>query len=130
MDEIARASTRIMFPIIMMVGLAVALHGHLSPGGGFAGGVIMASAFLLVFLTMRENVAREIFVEKEFSFLETFGGFVILLILLIGATFRAKILQSQHIMSFWSGEYTLLMNFAGSMMVTTALVIILWRYVR
>ncbi len=129
MDEIAAASARIIFPIIMIVGLAVSLHGHLSPGGGFAGGVVMATGFLLVFLTMRKGVVREIFIEKKLSFMESFGGFMILMIIILGASYRAKVVGTQRLFSLWSGEYSILMNLACSLMVVTAITLILWRYV-
>lgn len=34
----------------VVLGLYVALHGYLTPGGGFQGGVVVASAFVLVYL--------------------------------------------------------------------------------
>lgn len=37
-------------PIIVIFGTYIFLHGHLSPGGGFQGGVVIASAFLLYLL--------------------------------------------------------------------------------
>ncbi len=41
---------RFLFPLIMVFGAYVFIHGHLTPGGGFQGGVIAASAFLLMYL--------------------------------------------------------------------------------
>lgn len=35
----------------VLFGLYVVAHGHLSPGGGFQGGVVLATALLLVYLT-------------------------------------------------------------------------------
>lgn len=35
----------------VLVGLAIAAHGHVTPGGGFQGGVILATASLMVFLS-------------------------------------------------------------------------------
>jgi multicomponent Na+:H+ antiporter subunit B len=35
----------------LVLGLYIAAHGQLTPGGGFQGGVILAAAFLLVFLS-------------------------------------------------------------------------------
>ncbi len=37
-------------PVIVLFGTYIFLHGHLSPGGGFQGGVVIASAFLLYLL--------------------------------------------------------------------------------
>ena len=41
---------RILGPLLAVFGLYVALHATVTPGGGFQGGVILATAFLLVYL--------------------------------------------------------------------------------
>jgi len=47
MTIIVKKITQIICPIIFIFGLYIIVHGHLSPGGGFAGGVILAGAFIL-----------------------------------------------------------------------------------
>lgn len=44
------AGADLLFPLLVVVGVYVVLHGHLTPGGGFQGGVILAAAFFLVML--------------------------------------------------------------------------------
>ncbi len=46
MTLIVKTITRISVWLIILYGIYIILHGHLSPGGGFAGGVIIALAFL------------------------------------------------------------------------------------
>jgi multicomponent Na+:H+ antiporter subunit B len=41
---------RFLFPLIMLFGTYIFIHGHLTPGGGFQGGAIIASGFLLTML--------------------------------------------------------------------------------
>jgi multicomponent Na+:H+ antiporter subunit B len=41
------AGADVLFPLLIVVGLYIVLHGHLTPGGGFQGGVILATAFFL-----------------------------------------------------------------------------------
>ena len=51
-DEITRTVFRYVLLLVLMYGFYVVAHGHLSPGGGFAGGVILglgALLYLLVF---------------------------------------------------------------------------------
>jgi multicomponent Na+:H+ antiporter subunit B len=36
--------------VLLLTGLYVVAHGYLTPGGGFQGGVVVASAFILVYL--------------------------------------------------------------------------------
>jgi len=39
----------------LMVGFYIVLHGHLTPGGGFQGGVVLAAAFFVSFLARAEK---------------------------------------------------------------------------
>jgi multicomponent Na+:H+ antiporter subunit B len=41
---------RFLFPLILLFGTYIFIHGHLTPGGGFQGGAIIASGFLLTML--------------------------------------------------------------------------------
>ena len=49
--ELLATGTRLLVPLILLLGVYVFLHGHLTPGGGFQGGAILASAMLLALLT-------------------------------------------------------------------------------
>jgi len=44
---ILRAGADLLFPLLLVVGFYIILHGHLTPGGGFQGGVILAAAFFV-----------------------------------------------------------------------------------
>lgn len=46
-NEIMTTGVRLLFPLLLLFGIYVIVHGHLSPGGGFQGGVIIATAVLL-----------------------------------------------------------------------------------
>ena len=52
---ILRAGSDLMFPLLMVAGLYIVIHGHLSPGGGFQGGVILAAAFFLPLLARPQS---------------------------------------------------------------------------
>lgn len=47
---ILRTGADLLFPLLLVVGLYIILHGHLTPGGGFQGGVILAAAFFVLVL--------------------------------------------------------------------------------
>ena len=49
-DLIVRSLADSYLPIALVLGFYVILHGNISPGGGFQGGVLAASAFLLFYL--------------------------------------------------------------------------------
>ena len=42
--------SRIMAPLVLVFGIYVSIHASTTPGGGFQGGVIIATALLLIFL--------------------------------------------------------------------------------
>ena len=47
---LVKSASELFFPLLIVVGLYIVLHGHLTPGGGFQGGVILAAAFFLPLL--------------------------------------------------------------------------------
>lgn len=48
--ELLTTGTRFLVPLILLLGVYVFVNGHLTPGGGFQGGAIIASAVLLMLL--------------------------------------------------------------------------------
>lgn len=48
--ELLTTGTRFLVPMILLLGVYVFANGHLTPGGGFQGGAILASAVLLMLL--------------------------------------------------------------------------------
>lgn len=51
---IVRTGANFLFPFIVLFGVYVFVHGHLTPGGGFPGGTIIASATLLLILGLKD----------------------------------------------------------------------------
>jgi multicomponent Na+:H+ antiporter subunit B len=49
-SEILQIGARVLTPMIIVFGIYIFAHGHLTPGGGFQGGVVIASGLLLIFL--------------------------------------------------------------------------------
>ncbi len=54
-NTLLKIGSKVLFPVIVLFGLYIIIHGHLSPGGGFQGGVIIASGFLLLFLAYGDS---------------------------------------------------------------------------
>jgi len=48
MSVIVRTVTRMIYGLAIVFGFYVIMHGHLTPGGGFQGGAVVASAFALL----------------------------------------------------------------------------------
>ncbi len=61
MTLIVKNTSRLVCGFIAVFGIYIALTGHLTPGGGFAGGVILAAAAILIVLAFgREEAGRVI----------------------------------------------------------------------
>lgn len=67
---ILRAGGDLLFPLLLVVGLYIILHGHLTPGGGFQGGVILAAAFFVPRLARPGGDSP----DTLFSFIEGLAG--------------------------------------------------------
>ena len=58
---IFRTATRYLVPIILLFAIFVFLRGHNEPGGGFVGGLLAASAFILYIFAFGIQDARRLF---------------------------------------------------------------------
>jgi len=70
-STIARTIGRLVLQFIQVMGLYIAFHGHLSPGGGFAGGTVIGASLVLAVLLdipfRGKSVLKESFVLAESS---------------------------------------------------------------
>ncbi|MEA3353889.1 MAG: MnhB domain-containing protein [Campylobacterota bacterium] len=80
-NQLLQIGVKVLFPIIILFGIYIVINGHLSPGGGFQGGVIIASAFLLKFLAFGDNITLN---HKIISFLESLSGAAFILTGILG----------------------------------------------
>ena len=71
---------RFLFPLILLLGAYIFVHGHLTPGGGFQGGAIVASAFLLIYLGCRGRLLS----AGRLSAVESLSGLLFVVMGLIG----------------------------------------------
>lgn len=81
---IVRTAADFFLPAACVYGAYVVLHGHLSPGGGFQGGVLIASAILLVFLGYGSLRAKKTFNEHKLHSSETIAEIIYVALGLIG----------------------------------------------
>ncbi len=51
----------LVVPFVLMFGVYVIAHGHYGPGGGFAGGVIVAVAVIIVRMVAPRNLSERFF---------------------------------------------------------------------
>lgn len=76
MSKIIRTTANLLFPFIMVFGFYVVLHGHLTPGGGFQGGAVIATGFVLLFVANRIDDITHLFSKTLFQNFETVGLFL------------------------------------------------------
>ena len=50
-SRIVKTAATLVIPFILLFGVYIVIYGHLSPGGGFQGGVILTMALLLTVVT-------------------------------------------------------------------------------
>lgn len=84
MSLIVKTITRLTVGLILLFGIYIVLHGHLSPGGGFAGGVIIALSFVHLMLAFGKDAAAGKVSRSLASNLESVGALMFLSIALLG----------------------------------------------
>jgi multicomponent Na+:H+ antiporter subunit B len=97
-SELLQTASKVIFPFIFMTGFYIVMNGHLTPGGGFQGGAVMASALLLLILadhktdgsptlfTVFESISGVFYVLTGIAGLIIAGGFLDATILGAGTT--------------------------------------------
>ena len=91
MSRIVRTAADILYPAILIFGLYVVAHGHLTPGGGFQGGAVIATggALVIVAFSYKEVIgwlSKNVLMGQEVIGLVGFIG-VALLALAFGQVF-------------------------------------------
>lgn len=81
---------RLLFPLILLFGIYIFIYGHLTPGGGFQGGAIIASGFLLNYIgCLKKRIS-----EKGINIIESLGGTIFIVIGLLGLLFGGYFLSN------------------------------------
>lgn len=100
LSTIVRTISNIVFPFTLLYGLYVIMHGHLTPGGGFQGGAIVASGCALMLVAYGSTWIFKQIKEKTLSLFESIGalGFVSIAFIGIGTTFLYNFLVGSNIL--------------------------------
>lgn len=84
MSLIVKTITRLTVGLILLYGIYIVLHGHISPGGGFSGGVIIALSFIHLMLAFGKEFTLKKLNDVKASILESMGAIMFLSIALLG----------------------------------------------
>ncbi len=82
---------RLLYPVMLLFGLYIILNGHLSPGGGFQGGAIVATAILILYYI---DISKEIDVKTIITIEK------ILFLLLISISFLSFFTRGEVMTNF------------------------------
>ena len=75
---------QLMGGLIFVYGMYIITHGHLTPGGGFAGGALVAGAFILLILANGSDYVRLKRQEEGSSVVESSAVLTALVLAVIG----------------------------------------------
>ncbi len=84
MTLIVKTITRLTVGLILLFGIYIISHGHISPGGGFAGGVIVALSFIHIMLAFGKDTALQKVSQNVASFFENLGAIIFITLALLG----------------------------------------------
>lgn len=84
MTSIVKVITRTVSGFIFLYGCYIVLFGHISPGGGFAGGAIIAAGLILSRLAFGTTEKQEKNTSISSSVFESLGGILFVLVALLG----------------------------------------------
>ena len=116
-DCIITTCANIVLPISLVLGAYVILHGHLSPGGGFQGGVLIAGAIAILYVAYGGTKVANTFNMKKLKISENLGalGFVFLgtLGIIYGTSFFRNVIYNHgEAGKLYSSGTIFWMNFA------------------
>lgn len=130
MTVIVKTVTRLTVWIVLLYGFYIILHGHLTPGGGFGGGVILALAFLNVLLAFGKKFTQK---WLNIHFLENIEAASALLFLvagivglLLGGSFLVNFISHGKLYALFSGGTIPILNIVIGLKVAMSLFLVVW----
>jgi multisubunit Na+/H+ antiporter MnhB subunit len=97
MSPIVQVIARLLAGMLFLFGTYVVLHGHLTPGGGFAGGVLIAAAFILMSLAFGSVEQTERSSYTLSSVVESMGGVLFVSLALAGYVAGTSFFQNASV---------------------------------
>jgi multicomponent Na+:H+ antiporter subunit B len=104
MSEIVKKVAALISGFVFTYGIYIVLHGHLTPGGGFAGGAIIAGSFILLILAYGSNALN---LKKEItgsSIIESLAICMVVLLALAGMLTGMKVFFGNYLPKGTVGE--------------------------
>ncbi len=90
-SEIVETATELLLPMIILFGIYVFMNGHLSPGGGFQGGAIIASGTMFLLLALPESHLSRLMI----AITESLSGFSYVVVGVLGVILAGGFLDNR-----------------------------------
>jgi len=90
-SEIVETATELLLPMVILFGVYVLLNGHLSPGGGFQGGAIIASGTMFLLLALPESHISRMMI----AIIESLSGFSYVVVGVLGVLLAGGFLDNR-----------------------------------
>lgn len=130
MDLITRTGSRVVALVILLLGIYIIIHGHLTPGGSFSGGAVVASVLALTALAFGIKRAESVIGERTAHRVEALAALALCIMVFFEFFIRKALLPLGRPFQLWSAWEILTLNVAGGVMVTMALVLIMYLIIR
>jgi multicomponent Na+:H+ antiporter subunit B len=122
----------LLLPVTILLGLDIVVHGHLTPGGGFQGGVVLATGWHLLYLSGSYRALARLRPLDwcEYAEAAATGLYVVtgLVGLLVGGTFLANVLPLGEFGSLLSAGTVPVLSVLVGIEVAAGLVVLLSRF--
>jgi len=76
MSKIVRTVSNQLALLIFIFGLYIIIHGHVTPGGGFQGGAVVASGAALLIVAFGSREIQKGLKERHLSIIESSGALI------------------------------------------------------
>lgn len=104
MSLIVKKVAQLITGFIFLYGIYIIVHGHLTPGGGFAGGAILAGAYILQILAFGKDPLLLVKKETGSSMSESISILVVLMLAAAGLFIGAKVFFINYLPAGKIGE--------------------------
>jgi energy-converting hydrogenase B subunit I len=134
LSKVVRTVANQLILFILIFGLYVIAHGHLTPGGGFQGGAVVVSGVVMLLVAFNSKELKKSLREHLLSIMESTGAliFIALAFAGLGTVFFYNFLVGSPVFgdipipgpnpgNFWTGGFIPLMNFAVGLKVVAGL---------
>jgi len=127
--EMIHLAGYLVLPVVVVVGIYVIAHGHLTPGGGFQGGIVLATALHLLYIAGDYPALRRLRPQRVFEISEASAaaGYVVLGLvgLAVSGAFLYNLLPYGTLGQLASAGTVPLLNVAVGLEVGSAMVLLL-----